>query len=201
MHRNAPHAPRNDRRVRRMRGDRGYGRTMVRPSIPGRHIEIFFADADRVVDMDVDDQDPAIASIVVEAIERDDPDDAERILQDGVAGTVRRRPEDRDLGARPRDGPRSRPDRSCRPIRCGAALRLPPGPLRPTSRRYRRGWRLGWRAPRRDRWRGVGGGCARSHQTPLRPCWRTVGPLMAGGARTHRTAIVSGLVNLAVDHV
>jgi hypothetical protein len=65
---------------------------MVRPSIPGRHIEIFFADADRVVDLDVEDEDPAIASIVVEAIERDDPDDAERILQDGVAGTVKRRP-------------------------------------------------------------------------------------------------------------
>ena len=65
---------------------------MVRPSIPGRHIEIFFADADRVVDLDVEDEDLAIASIVVEAIERDDPDDAERILQDGVAGTVKRRP-------------------------------------------------------------------------------------------------------------
>jgi hypothetical protein len=65
---------------------------MVRPSIPGRHIEIFFADADRVVDVVVEDEDPAIASIVVEAIERDDPDDAERILQDGLAGTVKRRP-------------------------------------------------------------------------------------------------------------
>ena len=65
---------------------------MGRPSIPGRHIEIFFADADRVVDVDVEDEDPAIASIVIEAIERDDPDDAERILQNGVAGTVKRRP-------------------------------------------------------------------------------------------------------------
>lgn len=65
---------------------------MVRPSIPGRHLEFFFADADRVVDVDVDDEDAAIAAIVVEAIERDDPDDAERILMDGVAGTVRRRP-------------------------------------------------------------------------------------------------------------
>ena len=65
---------------------------MVRPSIPGRHIEIFFADADRVVDVDVEEEDPAIASIVIEAIERDDPDDAERILQNGVAGTVKRRP-------------------------------------------------------------------------------------------------------------
>jgi hypothetical protein len=65
---------------------------MVRPSIPGRHLEIFFADADRVVDVVVEDEDPAIASIVVEAIERDDPDDAERILQDGLAGTVKRRP-------------------------------------------------------------------------------------------------------------
>jgi hypothetical protein len=65
---------------------------MVRTSIPGRHIEIFFADADRVVDVDVDDEDPTIATVVVEAIQRDDPDDAERILQDGVAGTVKRRP-------------------------------------------------------------------------------------------------------------
>ncbi|HEX7347234.1 MAG TPA: hypothetical protein VF253_10625 [Candidatus Limnocylindrales bacterium] len=65
---------------------------MVRPSIPGRHLEIFFADADRVVDVVVEEEDPAIASIVVEAIERDDPDDAERILQDGLAGTVKRRP-------------------------------------------------------------------------------------------------------------
>lgn len=65
---------------------------MVRPSIPGRNIEIFFADADRVIDVDVDDQDPAIAAVVVDALERDDPDDAERILQDGLAGTVKRRP-------------------------------------------------------------------------------------------------------------
>lgn len=65
---------------------------MVRPSIPGRNIEIFFADADRVIDVDVDDQDPAIAAVVVDALERDDPDDAERILQDGLVGTVKRRP-------------------------------------------------------------------------------------------------------------
>ena len=65
---------------------------MARPTMPGRHIEIFFADADRVVDVDVDDEDPALANIVVDAIEHDDPDDAERILRDGVVGTVRRRP-------------------------------------------------------------------------------------------------------------
>ncbi|HSL75718.1 MAG TPA: hypothetical protein VK867_02150 [Candidatus Limnocylindrales bacterium] len=65
---------------------------MVRPSIPGRNIEIFFADADRVIDVVVDDQDPATAAVVVDALERDDPDDAERILQDGLAGTVKRRP-------------------------------------------------------------------------------------------------------------
>jgi hypothetical protein len=65
---------------------------MGRPSIPGKNIEILFADADRVVDVEVDDEDPVIASIMIEAIERDDPDDAERILQDGLAGTVRRRP-------------------------------------------------------------------------------------------------------------
>ena len=65
---------------------------MARPSTPGRHIEIFFADADRVVDVEVEDEDPAIAAVVVQALERDDPDDAERILQDGLAGTVKRRP-------------------------------------------------------------------------------------------------------------
>ena len=65
---------------------------MARPSIPGQHIEIFFADADCVVDIDVDHEDQAIASVVIDAIERDDPDDAERVLRDGVAGTVRRRP-------------------------------------------------------------------------------------------------------------
>ena len=65
---------------------------MVRASIPGRHIEIFFADADRVVDVEVDADDPAIAAVVVDALERDDPDDAERILQNGLAGTVKRRP-------------------------------------------------------------------------------------------------------------
>jgi hypothetical protein len=65
---------------------------MGRPSIPGKNIEILFGDADRVVDVEVDDEDPVIASIMIEAIERDDPDDAERILQDGLAGTVRRRP-------------------------------------------------------------------------------------------------------------
>ncbi len=66
---------------------------MTRSSIPGRHIEIFFADADRVVDVVVDDEDPAVAGVVIDAIERDDPDDAEQVLRDGVAnGTVKRRP-------------------------------------------------------------------------------------------------------------
>jgi hypothetical protein len=66
---------------------------MARPSVPGRHIEIFFADADRVVDVDLDDEDPAVAGVVIDAIERDDPDDAEQVLRDGVAnGTVKRRP-------------------------------------------------------------------------------------------------------------
>ena len=66
---------------------------MARPSIPGRHIEIFFADADRVVDVDVDADDPDVAGVVIDAIERGDPDDAEQVLRDGVAnGTVKRRP-------------------------------------------------------------------------------------------------------------
>jgi hypothetical protein len=75
-----------------MSRDPDYGRTMAPPSIPGRHLEILFADADRVVDVDVDDEDPALASVVIDAIERDDPDDAERVLRDNVTGTVRRRP-------------------------------------------------------------------------------------------------------------
>jgi hypothetical protein len=66
---------------------------MTRISIAGRDIEIFFADADRVVDLVVEDEDPAVASVVIDAIERDDPDDAERVLRAGMArGTVRRRP-------------------------------------------------------------------------------------------------------------
>jgi hypothetical protein len=66
---------------------------MGRPSTPGKNIEIVFADADRVVNVDVDDEDAAVARVVVDAIERDDPDDAEQVLRDGVAnGTVKRRP-------------------------------------------------------------------------------------------------------------
>jgi hypothetical protein len=66
---------------------------MGRPSIPGKNIEILFTDADRVVDVDVDDEDAAVASVVIDAIERDDPDDAEQVRRDGVAnGAVKRRP-------------------------------------------------------------------------------------------------------------
>jgi hypothetical protein len=66
---------------------------MARRSIPGRHIEFFFADADRVVDVEVDDEDGSMANVVIDALERDDPDDAEQVLRDGVAnGTVKRRP-------------------------------------------------------------------------------------------------------------
>ena len=61
------------------------------PAIPGRHIEIFFNDADRVVDVETEDEDTAIVNVVIDAIERDDPDDAEQILRDGLAGTVSRR--------------------------------------------------------------------------------------------------------------
>jgi hypothetical protein len=64
---------------------------MARSSTPGRHLEIFFNDADLIVDVECEDDDPGIASVVIDAIERDDPDDAERILRDGVAGTVSRR--------------------------------------------------------------------------------------------------------------
>jgi hypothetical protein len=64
----------------------------MRQSIPGRHIEIVFADADRVVDLDIEDEDSAVATAVVDAIQTDDPDVAERELRDAVAGTVKRRP-------------------------------------------------------------------------------------------------------------
>lgn len=64
---------------------------MARSSEPGHHIEIFFNDADRIVDVECEDGDPGFASVVIDAIERDDPDDAERILRDGLAGTVSRR--------------------------------------------------------------------------------------------------------------
>jgi hypothetical protein len=64
---------------------------MARSSEPGHHIEIFFNDADTIVDVECEDGDPAIASVVVAAIEHDDPDVAERILRDGVVGTVSRR--------------------------------------------------------------------------------------------------------------
>jgi hypothetical protein len=64
---------------------------MRRPPIPGRHIEIFFNDADRVVDVDCEDEDGSLVNVVIEAIEHDDPDDAERILRDGLVGTVSRR--------------------------------------------------------------------------------------------------------------
>jgi hypothetical protein len=64
---------------------------MRTPPIPGRHIEIFFNDADRVVDVDTEDEDASIVKVVIDAIEHDDPDDAERILRDGLGGTVSRR--------------------------------------------------------------------------------------------------------------
>ena len=59
--------------------------------IPGRHIEIFFNDADRVVEVETEDEDASIVKVVIEAIEHDDPDAAERILRDGLGGTVNRR--------------------------------------------------------------------------------------------------------------
>jgi hypothetical protein len=66
---------------------------MVRSGTPGRHIEIFFNDADRVVDVELDDEDTGLASVLVEAIETDDPDMAEQVLTDNPgATTVRRRP-------------------------------------------------------------------------------------------------------------
>ena len=65
---------------------------MGRSSEPGHHIEIFFNDADTIVDVECEDGDAGIASVVIEALEHDDPADAERVLRDGVVGTVSRRP-------------------------------------------------------------------------------------------------------------
>jgi hypothetical protein len=66
---------------------------MAQTTTPGRTIEIFFNDADRVVDLELQDEDPGLASVVVDVIETDDPDVAEQVLRDNVGnGTVRRRP-------------------------------------------------------------------------------------------------------------
>ena len=65
---------------------------MARSSEPGHHIEIFFNDADTIVDVECEDGDPAVASVVIDALEHDDPDDVVRVLRDGVVGTVSRRP-------------------------------------------------------------------------------------------------------------
>jgi hypothetical protein len=64
---------------------------MKRPAIPGQHIEILLADADRVLEIDLIDDDPAVAGVIVDAIEQDDPDDAESLLRAGATGTVSRR--------------------------------------------------------------------------------------------------------------
>jgi hypothetical protein len=64
---------------------------MTRSSEPGRHLEIFFNDADMIVDVECEDGDAGIATVVIDALEHDDPEDAERILRDGVAGMVSRR--------------------------------------------------------------------------------------------------------------
>jgi hypothetical protein len=65
---------------------------MAPPSDSGRHIEILFTDADQVVDVDVDDEDPAVTGVLVDAIHRSDSDAAERVLRDGGATcTVRNR--------------------------------------------------------------------------------------------------------------
>jgi hypothetical protein len=65
---------------------------MAQTTTPGRHIEIFFNDADRVVDLELQDEDPGLASVMVDVIETDDPDAAEQVLRDNLGnGTVRRR--------------------------------------------------------------------------------------------------------------
>ena len=66
---------------------------MPNRTIPDRQIEIFFAQADRTVVLELGDEDPAIADVIVAALAFDDPDETEdRLRSDvGAHGTVRRR--------------------------------------------------------------------------------------------------------------
>jgi hypothetical protein len=65
---------------------------MRRSAVPGQHIEILLADVDRVLEIDLVDDDPAVAGIILDAIEQDDADEAESRLRMAAAGNVRRRP-------------------------------------------------------------------------------------------------------------
>ena len=62
-------------------------------TIPHREIEIFFAHADRTVVLELGDEDPAIADMIVAALALEDPDETEDRLRSelGELGIVRRR--------------------------------------------------------------------------------------------------------------
>jgi hypothetical protein len=64
------------------------------PNGPDRPIEIFFARADRTVVVEMGDEDPVIADVIVDALGTEDPDETEDRLREGVGalGVVRRRP-------------------------------------------------------------------------------------------------------------
>jgi hypothetical protein len=74
-----------------MRGRAGYPRLMHPSEIRGQHLEIVLADADRVLELDLEDDDPAVSSLILDAIEKDDPDEAESLLRTGAHGQVQRR--------------------------------------------------------------------------------------------------------------
>ena len=52
----------------------------------GHHLEVLFTDSGRTVEIDVDDTDTgAFAVTLVQAIGKDDPGEAERVIAAGVA--------------------------------------------------------------------------------------------------------------------
>jgi hypothetical protein len=59
---------------------------MATQSEAGHHLEVLFTENGRTVEIDVDDTDTgAFAVTLVQAIGKDDPGEAERVIQAGVA--------------------------------------------------------------------------------------------------------------------
>jgi hypothetical protein len=59
---------------------------MASHSDAGHHLEVLFTDTGRTVEIDIDDTDTgAFADTLVQAIGKDDPGEAERVIQAGVA--------------------------------------------------------------------------------------------------------------------
>jgi hypothetical protein len=59
---------------------------MAIQSDAGHHLEVLFTENGRTVEIDVDDTDTgAFAVTLVQAIGKDDPGEAERVIQAGVA--------------------------------------------------------------------------------------------------------------------